>query len=119
MNWLRLCVMPRLCAGQQGLTGIHDFDGRLCFQALQTLNLNDELGLRFIKNVPVYRIEAAVGVQVLRSGFGNDFLRVGGMKIFADGALGLRTATMVAPYEGESRQLWYCCHRQRGDVGAQ
>ncbi|MCB8942441.1 MAG: amidohydrolase [Ardenticatenaceae bacterium] len=85
----------------QGLTGIHDFDGALCFQALQTLNLSGELGLRFIKNVPVYRIEAAVGVG-LRSGFGNDFLRIGGMKIFADGALGLRTASMIAPYEGES-----------------
>ena len=86
---------------QQGLTGIHDFDGRLCFQALQMLNLNHELGLRFIKNVPVYRIESAVGVG-LRSGFGDDFLRIGSMKIFADGALGLRTAAMVAPYEGES-----------------
>ena len=85
----------------QGLTGIHDFDGRLCFQALQTLNLNQELGLRFIKNVPVYRIEAAVGVG-LCSGFGDDYLRIGGMKIFADGALGLRTASMIAPYEGES-----------------
>jgi len=84
----------------QGLTGIHDFDGRLCFQALQSLHLNGELGLRFIKNVPVYRIEAAVGVG-LRSGFGDDWLRIGGMKIFADGALGLRTSAMIAPYEGE------------------
>ena len=93
--------MPKRCVGRRGLTGIHDFDGRLCFQTLQTLNLNRELGLRFIKNVPVYRIEAAVGVG-LRSGFGNDYLRIGGMKIFADGALGLRTASMIASYEGET-----------------
>jgi hypothetical protein len=84
-----------------GLTGIHDFDGRLCFQALQSLHLNGELGLRFIKNVPVYRIEAAVGAG-LRSGFGDEWLRIGGMKVFADGALGLRTAAMIAPYEGEA-----------------
>jgi predicted amidohydrolase YtcJ len=37
----------------------------------------------------------------LHSGFGDDWLRIGGVKMFADGALGPRTATMLAPYEGE------------------
>jgi predicted amidohydrolase YtcJ len=50
--------------------------------------------------VPVYRLEHALGVG-LRSGFGDDWLRIGGVKIFADGALGSRTAAMLAPYEGE------------------
>ncbi len=83
-----------------GLTGIHDFDGRSCFIALQTLHQNSELGLRVVKNVPVYRLEHAIGVG-LRSGFGDDWLRIGSVKIFADGALGPRTASMIAPYEGE------------------
>ena len=83
-----------------GLTGLHDFDGRACFVALQTLQQNGELGLRVVKNVPVYRLEHAIGVG-LRSGFGNEWLRIGGVKIFADGALGPRTASMIAPYEGE------------------
>ena len=83
-----------------GLTGIHDFDGRSCFVALQNLHQNGELGLRVVKNVPVYRLEHAIGVG-LRSGFGDDWLRIGSIKIFADGALGPRTAAMIAPYEGE------------------
>ncbi len=83
-----------------GLTGIHDFDGSTCFQALQTLRMNEELGLRFIKNIPVHLIDNAVEVG-LRSGFGDDWLRIGGIKIFADGALGPRTATMIAPYKNE------------------
>jgi predicted amidohydrolase YtcJ len=83
-----------------GLTGIHDFDGRDCFLALQTLREGGELGLRVVKNVPVYRLEHALGIG-LRSGFGDDWLRIGGVKIFADGALGSRTAAMIAPYEGE------------------
>lgn len=83
-----------------GLTGIHDFDGRDCFLALQMLREAGELGLRVVKNVPVYRLEHALGVG-LRSGFGDDWLRIGGVKIFADGALGSRTAAMLAPYEGE------------------
>lgn len=85
---------------QAGLVGLHDFDGRLSFQALQTLHANRELGMRILKNIPVYRLEHAIGVG-LRSGFGDDWLRIGGVKIFADGALGAKTAAMIAPYENE------------------
>ncbi|HSM56903.1 MAG TPA: amidohydrolase [Candidatus Sulfomarinibacteraceae bacterium] len=83
-----------------GLTGIHDFDGRTSFRALQTLHLDGELGLRAVKNIPASRLEHAVGLG-LRSGFGDEWLRVGGIKIFADGALGPRTALMIEPFEGE------------------
>ncbi len=98
-------LIEAMRAGQQycweaGLTGIHDFDGRACFQALQTLNKNGDLGLRFVKNIPAALVEHAVGVG-LRSGFGDDWLRIGGIKMFADGALGPRTALMIRPYEGE------------------
>ena len=34
----------------------------------------------------------------LRSGFGDDRLRIGGVKYFADGSLGARTAWMLEPY---------------------
>ncbi|MCI0595025.1 MAG: amidohydrolase family protein, partial [candidate division Zixibacteria bacterium] len=34
--------------------------------------------------------------------FGNDFFKVGGVKIFVDGALGSQTALMFEPYEGNS-----------------
>jgi predicted amidohydrolase YtcJ len=40
----------------------------------------------------------------LRSGFGNDWLRIGSVKMFADGALGPRTAAMLQPYEGEASE---------------
>ncbi|HSH04462.1 MAG TPA: amidohydrolase [Anaerolineae bacterium] len=85
---------------ERGLTGIHDFDGRASFQALQTLHQRKDLGLRVVKNIPKYRYEHAVGVG-LRTGFGDEWLRIGGVKMFADGALGPRTAAMIAPYEGE------------------
>ncbi|HRQ41111.1 MAG TPA: amidohydrolase [Chloroflexota bacterium] len=89
---------------QVGLTGLHDFDGRDCFLALQLLREQGELGLRIVKNVPVYRLEHAIGVG-LRSGFGDDWLRIGSVKIFADGALGPRTAAMLAPYENDPTNL--------------
>jgi predicted amidohydrolase YtcJ len=83
-----------------GLTGLHDFDGRSCFLAFQQLRSSGELGLRVVKNIPVGLLEHALGVG-LRSGFGDRWLRIGGIKIFADGALGPRTAAMVEPYEND------------------
>ena len=88
-------------AWQAGLTGIHDFDGPFCFRALQQLHQNGELGLRVVKNIPAEKLDHAVEVG-LQTGFGDEWLRIGGIKIFADGALGPRTAAMIEPYEGES-----------------
>ncbi len=83
-----------------GLTGIHDFDGRSCFTALQSLYEAGELRLRVVKNIPVNDLAHAIGVG-LRSGFGDKWISIGGIKIFADGALGSQTARMIAPYDGQ------------------
>ncbi|MEM9775885.1 MAG: amidohydrolase, partial [Chloroflexota bacterium] len=82
-----------------GLIGIHDFDGPDCFKGLQGLHKNGELGLRFYKNIPAPMIDSAIATG-LETDFGDEWLRVGSVKIFADGALGPRTALMVEPYEG-------------------
>lgn len=87
-------------AWRAGLTGIHDFDGRRCFVAFQLLKERGELGLRVVKNIPVALLDEAVGLG-LRTGFGDDWLRIGNVKVFADGALGPRTAAMIEPYDGE------------------
>lgn len=85
---------------QLGLVAIHDFDGSRCFQALQLLHERSELGLRVVKNVPMENLEAAIRLG-LRSGFGDDWLRLGNVKVFADGALGPRTAAMLEPYDDD------------------
>ncbi len=83
-----------------GLVGLHDFDGSTSFAALQALHRDGELGLRVVKNIRAAYLRQALELG-LRSGFGDDWLRIGGIKIFADGALGPRTALMIQPYEGE------------------
>lgn len=83
-----------------GLTGVHDFDRRECFVALQQLNSEGRLKLRVIKNIPVDQLEQASDLG-LRTGFGDDWLRIGAVKVFMDGALGPRTAAMFQPYDGE------------------
>lgn len=94
-------------AHQGGLTGLHDFDGARAFQAYQLLKQRGELTLRIVKNIPVELLEHALEVG-LRWGFGDEFLRIGGVKSFADGALGPRTAWMIAPYEGEPDNYGLC-----------
>lgn len=86
---------------RMGLTGAHDFDRRACFSALQLLHHRGELKFRVTKSIPVEDLAHAIALG-LRSGFGDDTLRVGGIKAFADGALGPRTAAMIQPYTAES-----------------
>lgn len=87
-------------AWREGLTGVHDFDGPTSFAALQLQRSRGSLGMRVLKNIndPFIGHAHALG---LRSGFGDDWLRIGGLKIFADGALGAVTALMIEPVEGD------------------
>lgn len=84
-----------------GLTGVHDFDQRTCFVALQQLHAEGRLKLRVTKSIPIESLSFAVELG-LQTGFGDDVLRIGSIKAFADGALGPRTAAMLQPYEGKS-----------------
>jgi predicted amidohydrolase YtcJ len=85
---------------KMGLTSIHDFDRRDCFMALQKLHADGKLKLRVTKNIPVELLDHAFELG-LRTGFGDDWLRIGSVKVFMDGALGPRTAAMFEPYRNE------------------
>jgi len=89
---------------KMGLTGLHDFDGRDCFSALQVLNNLQELNIRVVKGIPLQLLTQAVETGLL-FGFGNEFLRIGQVKAFADGALGPHTGAMFQPYEDDSTNL--------------
>lgn len=85
---------------KMGLTGVHDFDRRDSFMALQKLRAQGKLKLRVLKNMPVELLDHAHALG-LQSGFGDDMLRIGNIKAFMDGALGPHTAAMFQPYIGE------------------
>jgi predicted amidohydrolase YtcJ len=91
---------------KMGLTGVHDFDRRDSFMALQKLHREHRLKLRVLKNLPVELLDQAFELG-LQSGFGDDMLRIGNIKAFMDGALGPHTAAMFQPYigEGENRGM--------------
>lgn len=91
-------------AHRLGLTGVHDMrvmggrNGSPAFRTYQRLRAEGTLGLRVWMMLPVERLPEAIELG-LRTNFGDDYLRVGGVKIFADGATGPRTAWMLEPFE--------------------
>ena len=95
----RLMLRAQEEAHRRGLTGIHDFDDMRALEAFQVLHARGELALRVTKGIPHAELPRALSLR-LRSGFGNEMLVLGPVKMFADGALGPRTAWMLAPYEG-------------------
>ncbi len=85
---------------RMGLTAIHDFDRRDSFMALQSLHARGKLKLRVSKNIPVESVDHAHQLG-LRTGFGDEWLWLGSVKAFMDGALGPHTAAMFQPYVNE------------------
>jgi predicted amidohydrolase YtcJ len=81
-----------------GLTALHSFEGRAALRALRKLEATGELGLRVFAGVTREQLPA-VGQAGLGTGFGSDRLRIGLLKLFADGALGSGTASLLEPYE--------------------
>jgi len=84
-------------AHKQGLVGVHTMEGATTFRAFQQLRAAGELKLRVLMQIPEGNLDAAIQ-SGLQSGFGDERLRIGGVKIFSDGALGAHTAYMLAPY---------------------
>lgn len=81
-----------------GVTGVHTVEpGSLGL--LEDVRAADALRLRVLQHLPLDRLDDAIRLG-LRSGFGGPWLRVGGIKMFLDGALGSRTAWLRDPYEG-------------------
>lgn len=87
-------------ANRLGLTGAGSMEDARAFGALQRLRAAGGLTLRIYESIPADQLDAALALGI-RTGFGDEWLRLGHLKIFADGALGSRSALMLAPYEGE------------------
>ncbi len=82
-----------------GVTSIHDVGSPEDLRLYQTLMERGQLGVRVDCRIPIsqYRILVSAGI---RAHFGNDMLRIGSLKAFADGSLGSTTALFFEPYEG-------------------
>jgi predicted amidohydrolase YtcJ len=83
-----------------GITGIHNMEAAPALRAFQELRRRGEWKLRVLQQIPEVDMDDAIALGI-QSGYGDDWIRFGAVKIFADGSLGARSALMVDPYEGE------------------
>jgi predicted amidohydrolase YtcJ len=97
---LAACKRGMANAHRVGLTGIHDCEGGQALATFQELRRRGELTMRVLMHIPAAELDAAIAIG-LRDGFGDEWVRVHGIKAFTDGALGSRSAWMLSPYEDD------------------
>ncbi|MDQ4082098.1 MAG: amidohydrolase [Actinomycetota bacterium] len=94
-EWLEATREAIKVANARGVTAIHDKDGGLGALSLFG-RLRDEsaLTLRVWQSLPHDRLESLAELGIT-SGFGDDLLRIGYLKVFMDGTLGSQTARLL------------------------
>jgi predicted amidohydrolase YtcJ len=79
---------------RMGLTSVHSMDSARGFASLQRIRASGKLQVRVTYNLPLADLPHAERMGV-RSGWGDPWLRIWGVKAFIDGSLGSRTAEML------------------------
>jgi predicted amidohydrolase YtcJ len=102
-------AMQRLA--ENGVTTIHDITGPEQMRVFQELKRRGELTVRVNARPTLDKWEdlAAVGIE---HGYGDEWLRIGGLKGFVDGIMGNSSARFYEPYltsgeRGSWRQMMY------------
>ena len=92
------CAQACSNAVEAGLACVHWMIGSSEeVRAIQRLHAEGKLPLRVVLGIPIERLEDLVCLG-LQTGFGNDMVKIGFVKILADGSLGGHTAALKEPY---------------------
>ncbi len=88
-------------AHQLGITSIHEMVDQQTFNCY--LKYYNNYRMKKIRTYAVFPIDYLDWLLNLgfRTGFGNEFLRIGGIKIYLDGSIGARTACLTQDYLGD------------------
>jgi len=98
---MKACRLACQKAVEAGLTSVHwIINSEAEIRTIQKLRAQKKLPLRAYLLIPVGFLEHLIGLS-LSTGFGDDMVRIGGVKIFADGSLGARTAALHASYSDD------------------
>ena len=98
---MEACILACQKAVEAGLTGVHwIIDSPTEISVIQKLRAQNKLPLRVYILVPVKFLDHLIKLG-LHTGFGNNMMRIGCIKILADGSLGARTAALNEPYSDQ------------------
>jgi len=84
-------------AREHGITSVHEMAYADSFEVYQELLREGRLGLRLYVYIPISEVDLYERLK-LKTPFGNDRLKIGGLKGFVDGSLGSFTALFFDPY---------------------
>jgi predicted amidohydrolase YtcJ len=94
-EWLEVTRAGVRLAHSRGVTAVHDKDGWIgAPEIFQRLHEQEGLTLRVWQSLPWRKLPELEALG-LRSGFGDEYLRLGYLKVFMDGTLGSQTAWML------------------------
>lgn len=107
-------------AHRLGITSIHDIVGLKAWRAYQRARRAGRLGLR-VYAVPRDSLLPSLVGSGLMTGLGDDWLRLGAIKVFSDGSLGAHTAALRDSYAGRPGERGMLVHAPaelRGILGS-
>jgi len=107
------CLSACRKAVESGLTGVHWIvNSAEEIGILQRLCSEGKLPLRVYIGIPVELLDEIVNLGLI-TGFGNDMLKIGFIKILADGSLGACTAALKAPYSNRPETRGIMLYNQK------
>jgi hypothetical protein len=96
-------------AHRLGITSIHDVVTQVGWKAYQRARRAGRFRVR-VYAMPRDSMLSGLADGGLSTGFGDPWLRLGAIKIFADGSLGAYTAALAAPYAGRPGERGMLIH---------
>jgi len=107
------CISACKKAVEAGLTCVHWIVGSAEeIRIIQNLYSEGKLPLRVYLGISVDLLDQLVDLGLL-TGFGNDMVKIGFVKVFADGSLGARTAALKEPYSDKPETRGIILYTQR------
>lgn len=108
----RLIGRSQSLAHEVGVAAICDMGEPSTLCAFSALAAKDQLRLRLWKSIPLRQLDEAIALG-LRTGLGDEWVKIGGVKVFLDGALGSQTAWTYRSYRTDRTNHGVCRMEKR------
>jgi predicted amidohydrolase YtcJ len=105
-------LKAQLLAHSMGITSVHTPEEMSTWEFYSQMRALGLLRLRIAFLFPAANLDDIIRMR-LRHGVGDNLLFVGGIKVFADGSLGARTALLYQPYENEPDNFGSCVREEK------
>jgi predicted amidohydrolase YtcJ len=89
-------------AAEHGVTSVHEMADASSFEVYQQLIRDGKMTARLYVYIPINEVDIYARLK-LKTPFGNDDLKIGGLKGFVDGSLGSATAYFFEPYTDDPK----------------